>query len=59
MIHAFHTVNADLDSHFSYLSGLLLGIGVAFLFCIAAVRRPGNFLPVAWIDRRHRWDLPG
>ena len=38
MIHAFHTVNADLDSHFSYLSGLLLGIGVAFLFCIAAVR---------------------
>jgi hypothetical protein len=38
MIRAFTTTNADLDSHFSYLSGLLLGIGVAFLFCIASIR---------------------
>jgi hypothetical protein len=38
MIRAFTTTNADLDSHFSYLSGLLLGIGVALLFCIGDIR---------------------
>jgi Domain of unknown function (DUF4345) len=29
----------DLDSHFRYLSGLLLGIGLAFLWCIPAIER--------------------
>ena len=29
----------DLDSHFRYLSGLLLGIGFAFLACIPAIDR--------------------
>lgn len=28
---------ADLDSHFRYLSGLLLGIGLAFAMCIPRV----------------------
>lgn len=30
---------ADLDSHFRYLSGLLLGIGLAFIACIPAIER--------------------
>jgi glucan phosphoethanolaminetransferase (alkaline phosphatase superfamily) len=38
MIRGFARSNADLDSHFSYLSGLLLGIGLAFLFCVLRVR---------------------
>jgi Domain of unknown function (DUF4345) len=38
MIHGFASPNADLDSHFSYLSGLLLGIGVAFVFCVLDLR---------------------
>jgi hypothetical protein len=29
----------DLDSHFRYLSGLLLGIGLAFAWCIPAIER--------------------
>jgi hypothetical protein len=29
----------DLDSHFRYLSGLLLGIGLAFLACIPGIER--------------------
>ena len=29
----------DLDSHFRYLSGLLLGIGLAFAACIPAIER--------------------
>lgn len=29
----------DLDSHFRYLSGLLLGIGLIFLACIPAIER--------------------
>lgn len=39
MIRGFESSNADLDSHFSYLSGLLLGIGMAFVFCVLNVRR--------------------
>ena len=31
----------DLDSHFRYLSGLLLGIGIAFVTCIPAIERKG------------------
>ena len=29
----------DLDSHFRYLSGLLLGIGLAFVGCIPGIER--------------------
>lgn len=29
----------DLDSHFRYLSGLLLGIGLAFIACIPSIER--------------------
>lgn len=29
----------DLDSHFRYLSGLLLGLGVAFAACVPAIER--------------------
>lgn len=34
-------VPVDLDSHFRYLSGLLLGIGIAFAACIPAIERRG------------------
>jgi hypothetical protein len=29
----------DLDSHFRYLSGLLMGFGLAFLFCVPAIEK--------------------
>jgi hypothetical protein len=29
----------DFDSHFRYLSGLLLGLGIGFLFCVPAIER--------------------
>lgn len=32
-------VAVDLDSHFRYLSGLLLGLGLGFLACIPAIER--------------------
>lgn len=35
------TPNVDLDSHFRYLSGLLLGIGLTFMFCAARIERQG------------------
>lgn len=31
----------DLDSHFRYLSGLLLGIGIGFALCIPHIERKG------------------
>ena len=31
----------DLDSHYRYLSGLLLGIGVGFAACVPAIERRG------------------
>jgi hypothetical protein len=31
--------STDLDSHFRYLSGLLLGFGLAFLSCISAIEK--------------------
>jgi len=34
-------VPADLDSHYRYLSGLLLGIGIAFAACIPNIERKG------------------
>lgn len=35
-------VPADLDSHFRYLSGLLLGIGLGFASCIPAIEKRGR-----------------
>lgn len=32
-------VPVDLDSHFRYLSGLLLGIGIAFAACVPRIER--------------------
>ena len=37
-------VATDLDSHFRYLSGLLFGIGLAFLSCVPSVERSGKRL---------------
>jgi hypothetical protein len=38
MIHGVgDAVPADLDSHFRYLSGLLLGLGLAFAACIPGI----------------------
>ena len=31
--------SADLDSHFRYLSGLLLGMGIGFVICVPAIER--------------------
>lgn len=33
------TINPDLDSHFRYLSGLLLGIGIAFVTIVLDIDR--------------------
>lgn len=32
-------IPVDLDSHFRYLSGLLLGIGIVFLACLPRIER--------------------
>lgn len=34
-------VPRDLDSHFRYISGIFLGVGVAFVTCIPAIERKG------------------
>lgn len=34
-------VTADLDSHFRYLSGIFLMLGIAFASCIPAIERKG------------------
>lgn len=40
----------DLDSHFRYLSGLLLGLGLAFASCIPAIeRRTARFQTLGFI----------
>lgn len=39
MAGAAEPVPINLDSHYRYLSGLLLGIGLGFLFCIPAIER--------------------
>jgi hypothetical protein len=51
MIHGLHPpVPVDLDSHFRYLSGLLLGIGLGFAFCIPSIERRGAlFRPLGLI----------
>jgi uncharacterized membrane protein YfcA len=44
MIHGALPAPPDLDSHFRYLSGLLLGIGLAFAWAVPRVdRRAGVF----------------
>lgn len=35
-------VATDLDSHFRYLSGIFLGLGIAFASCIPAIERRGQ-----------------
>lgn len=37
-----HPPPTDLDSHFRYLSGLLVGLGLAFAACIPAIERRGT-----------------
>lgn len=37
-------VPVDLDSHFRYLSGLLLGIGIGFALCIPGIERRGALI---------------
>ena len=32
----------DLDSHFRYVSGIFLGLGIAFATCIPAIERQGT-----------------
>lgn len=34
-------IATDLDSHFRYLSGIFLGLGLAFASCIPAIERKG------------------
>ena len=34
-------VPADLDSHFRYLSGIFLGVGIAFVSCVPRIERRG------------------
>jgi hypothetical protein len=34
-------VPADLDSHFRYLSGIFLGVGIAFVTCVPGIERKG------------------
>jgi Domain of unknown function (DUF4345) len=31
----------DLDSHFRYMSGIFLGVGIAFASCVPAIERKG------------------
>ena len=38
------SVSADLDSHFRYLSGIFLGVGIAFASCIPAIETKGKRL---------------
>lgn len=33
---------ADLDSHFRYLSGIFLGVGLAFASCVPAIENRGS-----------------
>lgn len=44
MLHGVGSASPDLESHFRYLSGLLLGIGLAFVACAADLdRRAGVY----------------
>lgn len=46
MIHRQLAVGTDLDSHFRYLSGLLLGIGLAFVFAAATLPKGAQLFRV-------------
>jgi hypothetical protein len=37
-----HPLPPDLDSHFRYLSGLLLALGLGFAACVPAIERRGG-----------------
>jgi hypothetical protein len=37
-------VTADLDSHFRYMSGIFLGVGIAFASCVPAIEIKGSRL---------------
>lgn len=39
MLHGVASASPDLESHFRYLSGLLLGIGFAFVACVSDLDR--------------------
>jgi hypothetical protein len=44
MLHGAEGAVPDLDSHFRYLSGLLLGIGIGLASCISGIeRKTGRF----------------
>lgn len=50
MLHAVSSTSSDLESHFRYLSGLLLGIGVAFVVCAMDLdRRAGLYRALSLI----------
>lgn len=38
------STSVDLDSHFRYLSGLLLGVGLGFMVCIPRIERRGTMV---------------
>lgn len=41
---AHGAVATDLDSHFRYISGIFLGVGIAFASCIPAIETKGSRL---------------
>ncbi len=50
MLHNVASTNPDLESHFRYLSGLLLGIGLCFVACVADLdRRAGLYRSLSLI----------
>jgi hypothetical protein len=50
MLHGVGSASPDLESHFRYLSGLLLGIGLAFVACVADLdRRAGLYRALSLI----------
>ena len=44
-----HPTGTALDSHYRYLSGLLLGIGLSFLFTIPDLHKQGERFAISWI----------
>ena len=54
----------DLASHFAYLSGLLLGLGLGFLATVPGIERRGLLsararLSSSWVALPVSWPLPG
>ncbi|HWJ37196.1 MAG TPA: DUF4345 domain-containing protein [Sphingomicrobium sp.] len=50
MLHGVAVAGPDLESHFRYLSGLLLGIGLCFAACVADLdRRAGLHRALSFI----------